>query len=46
MRACKTEGCENPKAHFPSGLCWTCFHAITARCIILDALDSQEESDD
>lgn len=34
MRGCKTKGCENPKAHFPSGLCWTCFHAMTARLFL------------
>ncbi len=40
MSACKTKGCQNPKAHFPSGLCWTCFHAMTTRTL------SPEKSND
>lgn len=31
MRFCKTKGCENPKAHFKSGKCWTCYHIELAK---------------
>ena len=31
MRFCKTKGCENPKAHFESGMCWTCYHIALAK---------------
>jgi hypothetical protein len=39
MISCKTKDCENPKAHFQSGLCWTCFHSMTTRYTIIKTND-------